>query len=178
MIRISNTLTWDQECQNGRAVLNEIDDRCIEAMVDYFYDVHCDYPDEDGTSLDVGTLSKEAVNDYVTFKLEMWQSADMYNVVGMKKRIVADIDGSLGCTAEMGLVIRMADALCQANGVPKEMWEPVIVKSARWFKSTDGFTVDDRNELLGVLRQQPEIAIDMLQKISEQTGQGWGAAGR
>ncbi|KAF2164125.1 hypothetical protein M409DRAFT_25471 [Zasmidium cellare ATCC 36951] len=144
------------ECQNGRMVLQDIQDRSVGALIDYMYSADVD-------------LSYLQVNleDMLPLYIELWRLADMYNVKGMQQDVLHQckqwaFDGPY------------VDAMCAAvptvqgkDDVPGEITNMVVGEWANILRA--GLMYDDpcgMEKIESVLDDYPMFAAEVLKEVA------------
>ncbi|KAK4498788.1 hypothetical protein PRZ48_009298 [Zasmidium cellare] len=154
------------ECQRSRVILHGIQDRHIEAMVNFFYNLPHKLSEEGDCTTSVDDWTDEGLKDYFTSNRDLLQLADMYNVKELLKALVQDLEFFFNFGGTVELTVRAASAMVKVEDVPDEMWGPLTDHLAYHF-ARDVPEESELEKLQDVLASCPQVAIGALKRIAE-----------
>ncbi|KAK4498779.1 hypothetical protein PRZ48_009289 [Zasmidium cellare] len=151
------------ECQNQTIIFQEVDDRCVQALVDFLYGQllpHTEYIPITAYSANLGT--REEIKGCVAWFSGLWRLADMYDMPILAKSVV---DGFEEHVEEILMDLRRLewelDAVAEMEQFPESLWEVLV----------DG-CVDDfgepghqhrKEDTDRVFKKHPEFALAVVQ---------------
>ncbi|KAK4498780.1 hypothetical protein PRZ48_009290 [Zasmidium cellare] len=146
------------ESQNGRAVLEDAADRCIDVLVDYMYSLSINlrgcFP-RYGVIIDTEVTKSEA-----SFLIGLYRLAHMYNVEAVVHQVLEEL---VAWFARAGTSIEIIELLLDAgaefDSVPSELQGRLAMEMARLF---DWHPRLDMDKVHSVMQKHPEFAVDVL----------------
>ncbi|KAF2164119.1 hypothetical protein M409DRAFT_25465 [Zasmidium cellare ATCC 36951] len=154
------------ECQRGRVVIQEVDDRCIEAMVDFFYAGESKLSVESEEKGRVDKYTDEGLREYLGLRRDLFQLAHMYNVKAIQDDVVHSTAFWLGQAADPHFAVRLASTMIDVEDLPEGMWEGLIDYCARHMRGEETEPYDVEG-MLEVFERRPQLAVAVLRRIAE-----------
>lgn len=135
------------------AVLNDVDDNCIGAMIDFFYDlrVSCNLRLPNGW------------HDQARLFIGLRELGDMYHVKGMRETILQEFGEWILNDGTLVGIGWLVGAICRCPEVPDKTWKRMVELLAEelGFKHSH-----DREEIRETFMCHPKLAADVLTEMA------------
>ncbi|KAK4498789.1 hypothetical protein PRZ48_009299 [Zasmidium cellare] len=159
-----------QECQTGRAVLKDVGDDCIDALVGYLYSltVTLQLPPSRRGIPENGPGGQLTIKDCLAFYGGVWTLADMYNIPGLKGAMSKDFDRWLELRA---VDLRFVENLLEVvmEGVALDVLEAQLMGflARLWGTRNHRHSVE---KVIALLEKYPDVAMEVLKVVVRRNG--------
>ncbi|KAF2164128.1 hypothetical protein M409DRAFT_25474 [Zasmidium cellare ATCC 36951] len=150
-----------RECQNQTIIFQDVDDSCVEALVDFLYGEMRSHPEYFPIPPTIGSgLNSEDVKGSVVYFTGLWQLADMYDMATLAESTLAGFkDDFLYLLKDLRWLGWVLDAAAVVEDFPQKMSEIMVECCGR---KPHNHKAEETERVFG---KYPEFASAVLQKM-------------